>query len=255
MTEADFDRVVRFYDLETEGLNEDIPFYIEYAKKGGAALELACGTGRVLIPMAEAGITVVGLDISGEMLKVAEVKIKALDGEVKRRIELVQGDMRHFDLGRRFPLIFIAFRSFQNLLTKEDQGLCLECVREHLEPRGRLIIDLFAPRYDLLAQRKVSLYLKGFYDREWVIFVTRRAEVKYDLVKQTLKEDRFYEWTDQEGQFHRLIWSYRISYLFRYEAELLLKNHGFELEDLFGGFDKSPYDHSSGEQIFVAKRR
>ena len=84
--------------------------------------------------------------------------------------------------------------------------------------------------------------------------MTRRAEDEYNLKKQTLKENRFYEWTDKQGKFHRHSWSFELSYLFRYEAELLLEKYGFKVEQVFGDFDKLPYNYYSGEQIFVAKK-
>ncbi len=151
-------------------------------------------------------------------------------------------------------MIYIAFRSFQCLLTKQDQSACFECVNRHLEDNGIFVLDLFAPRHDLLAQVKRSLYLDKFYDKENGIYITRRAEDEYNLVNQTLKEDRFYEWTDKQGDFHRQIWSFELAYLFRYEAELLLEKHGFKIENVFGNFDKSPYNYYSGEQIFVARK-
>ncbi len=255
MKEALFDRVARFYDYETEDFARDIPFYVEYAKKcGGEVLELGCGTGRVLIPIAKEGIKVTGMDISEEMLNIARKKTEKLDKSIKGNIEIVQGDMKQFEFKKEFSLIYIAFRSFQSLLTKDDQGACFECVNRHLEDNGIFILDLFAPRHDLLAQVKRSLYLDKFYDKENRVYITRRAEDEYNLANQTLKEDRFYEWTDKHGKFHREIWSFELSYLFRYEAELLLEKYGFKVENVFGDFDKSPYNYYSGEQIFVARK-
>lgn len=87
MGEASFDRIARFYDYENKGYVKDIPFYLEYAKNcGGEVLELGCGTGRILIPMAKAGITITGLDISGEMLKIARDKVMHLDRESETKI-------------------------------------------------------------------------------------------------------------------------------------------------------------------------
>jgi len=255
MKEAVFDKIARFYDYEQEGFVKDIPFYVEYAKKcGGEVLELACGTGRVLIPMAQEGMKIAGLDISEEMLDITREKIEKLDENTKRDIEITKGDMRKFELKRRFSMIYIAFRSFQSLLTKQDQGACLECVNRHLGDNGLFILDLFAPRYDILAQVKRSLNLDKFYDKENHLYINRRCEDEYNLANQTLKEDRFYEWTDKHGKFHREIWSFELAYLFRYEAELLLEKYGFKVENVFGDFDKSPYNYHSGEQIFVAKK-
>ncbi|MEO0226744.1 MAG: hypothetical protein ABIL70_01675 [candidate division WOR-3 bacterium] len=123
-------------------------------------------------------------------------------------------------------------------------------MHKHLKENGIFLLDLFAPRHDILAQ--VQIYMDNFYDKENDAYVFRWAEDKYDLAKQTLKEDRFYEWTDKKGQFHRIVWSFDLAYLFRYETELLLEKHHFKIENIFGDFDKSPYNYYSGEQIFVA---
>ena len=255
MGDAVFDRVARFYDYEQKEFTKDIPFYLEHAKEcGGEVLELACGTGRVLMPLAQHGVIVTGLDESEEMLNIARAKIEA-EEMLSKNITLLKGDMRHFDINRKFSLIFIAFRSFQNLLTKQDQAACLKAVHKNLADDGIFILDLFAPRHDYLAQVNRTIDLATFYDEEYEVDVARRAEDKYNLALQTLHEDRYYEWTDRHGKFHSHKWSFDLSYLFRYEAELLLEKCGFVVANVYGDFDKSPYDYSSGEQIFVARKK
>lgn len=252
MGEAVFDRVARFYDYEQRDFVRDIPLYLDYAKRcGGEVLELGCGTGRVLLPVAREGIKITGLDLSQEMLDIAHSKI---DATIKDNVNLLQGDMKSFELSKQFSLIFIAFRSFQSLLTREEQVSCVKCVWKHLSADGTLIIDLFAPRHDLLAQVERKHDLGTFHDEENDVDITRRCEDTYDLANQTLHEDRFYEWTDKKGKSHCQKWSFDLSYLFRYETELLLEKCGLKVERIYGDFDKSPYDYYSGEQIFVARK-
>lgn len=254
MGEALFDRVARLYDYEAKEFTKDIPFYVEHARKyGGEVLELGCGTGRVLIPIAKEGIRITGLDASDKMLNIARKKVST-DESIRNNVVLLKGDMRDFSIGNKFALIYIAFRSFQCLLTKRDQVACLRCVHEHLAADGYFIVDLFAPRHDYLAKDKLSLDLGKFHDEENDVTIERRSEVCYDLVNQTLHEDRFYEWKDKNGESNRKVWSYDIAYLFRYEAELLFEKCGFSVENVFGDFDGSPYDYVSGEQIFLMNR-
>ena len=254
MAEAVFDRVARFYDHEQKEFTNDIPFYLEYAKEcRGEVLELACGTGRILVPIAKQGVKITGLDASEEMLNIARRKMNA-DENLKQNITLIHGDMRDFSLNKKFSMIFIAFRSFQSLLIKEDQVACLKAAHNHLADDGLFILDLFAPRHDYLAQVHRTLDLGKFHDEEKNVDVARRTEDEFDLAKQTLHEDRYYEWTDQDGKFHSHKWSFDLSYLFRYEAELLLEKCGFVVESVYGGFDKTPYDYHSGEQIFVTRK-
>lgn len=250
-----FDRIARFYDDEHKYFMGDVPFYVDYAKQcGGAVLELGCGTGRVLIPIAQEGIKITGLEISNGMIDVAQKKVKQMDKSIRKNIRFIQGDMKQFNLDQEFSLIYIPFRSFQCLLTKENQGACLGCVKKHLSNKGTFILDLFAPKHNYLTDMKRSMYLGRFYNEENAVYVTRRAETTYNFANQTFHNDFFYEWTDKNDKFHREIWSFELSYLFRYEAELLLEKYGFRVENIFGNFDKSTYNYYSGEQIFVARK-
>jgi SAM-dependent methyltransferase len=251
-----FDPVARFYDYEQQHFTEDIPFFVDYATQcGGEVLEGACGTGRLVIPLAEAGVRITGFDISKGMLDVARKKIEQLDRETQARISLLHDDLTSFELRRTFALIVIAYRSFQCLVTKKEQGACLERVHKHLADDGLFILDLFAPRHDFLAEKKRHLELNSFYDETLGVEVRRRAEDEYNCAEQTLIEDRFYEWTDKDGKPNSYKWSFELGYLFRYEAELLLEKYGFGIVDIFGDFKKAPYDYYSGEQIFVARKQ
>lgn len=251
-----FDRIAEFYDYEHADLRKDIPFYMEYARQAnGRVLELACGTGRVLIPLAQAGITITGLDISQRMLGVCQSKVDQCSPEVRRNVTLVQGDMEQFQLMQKYNLIFIPFNSFQCLLTREAQGACLQNVRSHLDERGFFILSIFAPKHEYLSRPRRSFYMGSFFDKDHNLKIFRRAETSYNYIEQTLHNDFFYEWTDQEGTFHRKIWSFDMSYLFRYEAELLLEKYGFQVDDVYGGYDKIPYDYYSGHQIFITRVR
>lgn len=134
---------------EVLALKGDVDFYKRYAlESGGPILDLACGTGRVTWPLAEAGLDVVGIDISEAMLARARENASEYPEEVRRRAEFVHGDMRNFDAGRTFALVVIAYRSFLSLVTSRDERSCLECVYKHLNPGGRLVLNVFDPRLD-----------------------------------------------------------------------------------------------------------
>ena len=129
----------------------DVAFYERLARaSGGPVLELACGTGRVALPLAEAGLDVTGIDSAEAMLAIAQRKADAAAAPVRDRLTLVKGDMTALNLGRQFGLVFVAFRSFQLLLTVERQRQALQVVRHHLQPDGRLVLHLFDPRLELL---------------------------------------------------------------------------------------------------------
>ena len=133
----------KYYDWNSPGVEGDVGFYLEEANGiETPTLEVGCGTGRVLFPLAEAGVEVVGLDCAAHMLGVARRKLSKLHEQVQSRIELVQGDMRNFSLRRQFALIIIPYRSFQHLVTPKDQRRALSVIHAHLTERGRLVFNL-----------------------------------------------------------------------------------------------------------------
>ena len=138
MDNLDEYRNPRLYDLENPDFEPEGLFYLDMARElGGPVLELGCGTGRILIPIAQEGIPIVGIDRSVDMLGRAKQKVLALAPKTRRGIKLVRGDMRDFDLGREFKLIMIPFRAFLHLLTPEDQRQ--KSLRMSLRPSGTKI--------------------------------------------------------------------------------------------------------------------
>src|SRR5713101_3926094 len=110
----------------------DVRFVVDAAREAGSPiLEVGCGTGRVLIPTARAGLDIVGIDLSQHMLTVCRQRLKNEPEAVQARVQLVQADMRRFELGRAFTLVTIPFRPFQHLITVEDQLACLDSIRRH----------------------------------------------------------------------------------------------------------------------------
>ena len=127
------------YDASVPDWPGEIDFYREMVAKpeGGAVLEIACGTGRVAIRLAQDGVEVVGLDLSPAMLEVAREKSAGMSN-----MRWVQGDMRSFELGEAFDLVIIPGHAFQNIITPEDQVACLACIKRHLNPGGTLVVHL-----------------------------------------------------------------------------------------------------------------
>lgn len=143
MTAIRFTYEGRDYDRRVTGTS-DVGFWVEECvRAAGPALELGCGTGRVTIPLAMAGIDVTGLDSSESMLRRARRKSAAANLE----IPWVEGDMRFFDLGREFGLIFVPLASFAHMSASGDAEACLARVSEHLAPGGRFEIDLMNPGF------------------------------------------------------------------------------------------------------------
>ena len=250
-----------FYDYVVPyQTREDVVFFVEAAQaSGGPVLEVGCGTGRVLIPTARAGIAITGIDLSPYMLDVCQRRLAQEPATVQNRVQLDLADMRDFDLGQTFPLIMIPFRPFQHLIEVEDQIACLRCIQRHLADDGRFILDLFNPSLPALTRDVTGEEVSD--EPEFTMpdgrRVLRRSRVvKRDVFRQYQDVELIYYITHPDGRTERLVHAFPMRYLFRYEVEHLLARCGFEVEALYADYDKSPYGSKyPGELIYVAKKR
>ncbi|MGD0363450.1 MAG: class I SAM-dependent methyltransferase [Bryobacteraceae bacterium] len=230
----------------------DVDFYVNLCRQAGEALELGCGTGRILIPAAQAGCFVTGLDQSKNMLARCRAKADALPHDTRRRVTLVEADMTRFHLSRTFKLAIAPFRPIQHLTTVGEQLSFLECVREHLEPGGRLVFDVFNPNLASLAAEinageiedtpELSLPDGRRLRRTFRVVRKRRAEQCHDIELIYYLDGR------------RIVQSFPLRYFFRFELEHLLARAGFEVSALYGALDGSPFTDQSPEMIFTATR-
>ncbi len=241
------------------GLLKGVEFFVEQSHAAkGETLELGCGTGRVLIPTAAAGCRITGLDYSRFMLKKCSQNLLAQPAEIQERTRLVQGNMTNFSLGKSFSLITIPFRSFQHLLAVTEQKACLGCIRKHLAPGGRLIIDLFNPRLPRLFDTKYKTEMEdmpetALPDGRCLRRANRVAAFHQD--EQYNEVEILYYVTYPDGRNERVVWSFPMRYYFRYEVEHLFELSGFRVISLFGDFDKSNFSSESPEMIFVAEKK
>jgi ubiquinone/menaquinone biosynthesis C-methylase UbiE len=260
-TNDEYRVVAEFYDyvvLYRE--RQDVVFYVEMAREsGGPVLELGCGTGRVLIPIARAGIEINGVDNSSSMLAICKQKLTRESAGVQSRVVLMQADMRNFELGRQFPLVTTPFRSFQHLLTTEDQMSCLRSAHRHLLPQGRFVLDVFNPDLDRLTNDK---YLtEPEMEPEFTMpdgrHVIRRARVlSRDTFSQIQEIELVHHVTHADGRVEELTHRFPMRYLFRYEGEHLLARSGFKVENVYADYDKSPFGSKyPGELIFIARKQ
>ena len=249
---------VDFYDyIVPYGERRDIDFYKALAEeKNAPILELGCGTGRILIPLARQGTEITGLDIEPGMLERCRRKLRGEPDEVRGRVTLIEGNMRDFDLGRTFGLVTAPFRAFQHLETAEDQISCLESVRRHLADDGTLVLDLFNPSmaYLLDESRREEFGDEAEFTMPDGRRVLRRVRVaSVDKAMQLMECEFVYYVSHPDGREERLVHSFGVRYLFRYETEHLLSRCGFRVEAVYGGFDRSPFGSDwPGEQIFLA---
>ena len=230
-----YDAIARVYDPWSASVTEDVEFYVEEAlAAGGPVVELACGTGRICVPLAKAGVRVIGVDASAGMLEVARDYAKA-EG-VEALVDLRQGDMREPPVEERVPLVLIPFRSLLHMTTETDRLRALSAANELLLPGGRLVFDVFAPSRD-----DVEDTHGRWLEREPGIF--ERADWNEGERTLTLSVRR-----GEEASTMVLAW------LSPPEWRQLLDRAGYELEAQWGWFDRRPY--AGGEDVvFVGRRR
>jgi len=241
----------RYYDDTYAALRDssgDAAWYLGLARAaGGPVLELGCGTGRVLLPVAAEGIDCVGLDASPAMLEALQRKAPPAN------LRLVEGTLQHFDLGdARFALIFSAFRVFQHLYTVDDQLACLACVRRHLAPGGALAFDAFVPRLDRMGiveepeQEDVRFEQNG---DEIVRYASARRNVPEQLTEVCMRYER-----RRGGQVvgDETV-EFQMRHFYRFELEHLLARAGFDQVELYGDFDGTPFGADAASFVVVAR--
>jgi SAM-dependent methyltransferase len=248
-------RVARFFDAEYTDYADDLPLVEAYAKRAcGPLLELGCGTGRLLVPLARAGYDVTGVDISHEMLRAARARVEAAG--VAKQVMLVQGDYSNAPLVGPYGLAFVMMNTFLYLTTLAEQLRALRHWREHLAPNGLLLIDVFNPDVAQLA----SLDGRIEWDKSWIDPQTGATVMKFlvrtvDLAEQVIHVNLIYDEITPDGQVRRTVAPFDLRYLWRFEAELLLDKSGFALEAVYGDHWMGPFDGDSDGMILVARRR
>ncbi len=249
-----------YYDYHSTGLAGDVAFYVAEALRAGSpVLELGCGTARNTLPIAEAGVEIVGLDRAPAMLAIARRKVASANSDVQRRITLVEGDMRDFALAQRFKLVLIPYRAFLHLLTPDDQRQALHNIRAHVADDGRLVFNIFDPRLETItahggslggALKRVTEFVHPESGRRVVVWDTR----EYDHERQVLDQYFIYEELDEAGRV--LVKTYApltLRWVYRYEMQYLLELCGFSVEALYGDFARGPF-RAGDEQIWIARR-
>ena len=222
----------------------DIEFYVEQAKlTGGPILELGCGTGRILLPTANAGLSCVGLDASSEMLAVLRSK------HPPENVKLVQGRIETFDFGEeRFRLVTAPFRVMQHLLDVESQLRALETIRRHLAPGGAFVFDVFDPRLDRTAILEEPERVGVVFSHEG--YEMRRLEaVRRNLSTQVMTIRFRLEGGPAELQGTTEV---KMRWYYRFEIEHLLARAGFTNLTFYGGFKQRPWE-AGQDTVVIAK--
>jgi SAM-dependent methyltransferase len=230
----------------------DVGFYVEEAKParaGGPVLELGCGTGRILIPIARAGSTIVGLDSANQMLDRCRTNLSREPSAVQQRVTLHQGDMHDFDLGAAFALIIAPFRVVQHLTTVDAQLRFLGNVSRHLAPRGRFIFDVFNPRFAVLVGadgvEREDTPATPLPDGRTLRRAYRIARVRW--VDQVSESELIYY---VDGK--RYVQAFEMRWFLPAELQHLLARAGFRVRAMYGDFARGPLVDGAPEQVIIA---
>jgi SAM-dependent methyltransferase len=246
-----FDRFARLYDWEHDRYLVDVDLHLGFARRfGGPVLELACGSGRLLSPLAEAGFSVTGVDSSGAMLERARARLKQRGVEatlVEQRIERLQ-------LDSQFRTIFVGLDSFGLLLDRNAQLSALRAARQHATHDGRLVLDLAngnlrganEPAEELLHDLTLPDPDTG---RPITKFILRRPRTAEQLDELMF----FYDEQDERGYLRRSMVELKLRWFTRFELELLLQNAGWQMDELYGDYDLAPFGAASDRLIAVAR--
>lgn len=251
-----YSNLARFYEWRRDGEEEDIPFYVQLAKEsGGPVLELGCGTGRVTLPIAEAGVEIVGLDLSPDMLDIARQKLSRMSGKVQERIQFVECNMANFDLERQFSLVILPVNQFCELLTTKDQISCLRCVDVHLKKEGSIVIELTNPSWSIKPWNIVG----EIYHRK--VGYCKEIGTIVECLFKTIAVNRMEQWIEREvvyvehlsdGNIDLHTGRSRTRHIFPKELDLLLETSGFEIIDKWGDYKRNFLE--DGSRLIVRAR-
>ena len=252
----------RLYDaVRIYVVRRDLDFYVSEAERrapnGGAVLDLGCGTGRMLLPLARAGHRVVGVDASSAMLDACREKLEQESADVRARVSLHEADARDFTLPRSesgVPFAIAPFRMFQHMITVDDQLRCLAAVKRALAPGGWFAFDVFNPNFAMMT-------------------ADRSAETE-DTTETPVGDGRFFRrttrvlrirWVDQVSEIEliyyvrdgnnvsRHVQSFDMRWFLPAELEHLLVRAGFTLEAMYGSLDRGPLTDDASEILVVAR--
>ena len=252
--------IAEYYDAENAGkavLEQDVPFFLGQlpARRRQRILELAVGTARAAIPLAQAGHRVVGVDYAKDMLDIAARK-RAAVGLGERDLRLLKANVLDLDLGESFDWVCIFFNTFLAFTTLDAQDRVLQAVRRHMRPRGFFWLDVFQPDLRRLARPvtrglEPSLFHVPRYDR----VVMKTTDIRSVPHRQVQHVTFNYAWLDADGAEHRERTEFDLTWVFPRELQMLLERNGLAVDRMFGNYDGSRLDDNSPRIIVRCVRR
>jgi ubiquinone/menaquinone biosynthesis C-methylase UbiE len=249
----EYDRFARLYDLEHQDFRDDMLFYQNLAARcDGPVLELGCGSGRVSVPLAQAGAEVTGVDRSQEMLALASRR--AAEHGVAERVRFEQRDVRSMSFDAAYALALYPLNGFLHLPTPADQLCALRNACRALLPGGLLTIDVGNPHAVFTAQHDGQLLLRRRFTAPEGGQGTSYAISETDLAAQRQHMTLLYDEVGADGILRRTTVETVLRFVYRYEMVQLLERVGLLVDAVYGNYDLDPYETDSEIMLFVAYR-
>ena len=248
--------IADYYDAEYEArdmLAQDVPFFLGHLpKRAQSVLELAVGTARAAIPIAQAGHRVVGTDYDARMIAIAKRKRDSI-GISEQNLKLLRQDVLRLNLRQKFDWVCIFFNTLVNFTTLQQQDRLLQGVRKHLKRSGQFWLDIFNPDLLLLARaRSANLDPVLFYVPHLDRVVSRTTEIRPDPVNQRQHVTFHYRWFDRGDERHERV-EFDLTFFFPRELRLLVERNGMQIESIYGNYDGSKLTNDSPRIIACCK--
>jgi SAM-dependent methyltransferase len=253
---AKYRAIAEYYDAEYEHeemLQQDVSFLLGHMRARQSVLELAVGSARAAIPMAQAGHRVVGIDNDAAMLRLAGRKRDSV-GLKAEQLQLIKQDMLSLRLKKKFDWICLLFNTFLVFTMLEEQDRVLQNVRRHLKPGGRFWLDIFQPNLAILAQEESKDHQpKTFYVPQFDRTVFRSTDIRRDPACQNQRITFNYTWFDKDGVQKQQTRVFNLTFIFPRELRILLERNGLKIEKLYGNYDGSKLNANSPRMIAACK--
>ncbi|MFW5708618.1 MAG: class I SAM-dependent methyltransferase [Chloroflexota bacterium] len=246
--------IARFYDAENAGKDDDIALYLRLAEEyGGPIIDIGCGTGRVMLPLAEAGYAVHGIDNEPAMLEIAERHRRASPSLMKQ-LTLHQGDVLQTKIDAQFKVVLVPYNGLMHFHTQEEHLAVLRKLRAWTAEDGLLVLDLPNAGEVFATQESDSMMLdRTFLEPGTGHLVMQQSHSYLDRTQQLLRVTWVYDEITGDGTLKRTIAPLVLYYFFFSEVRLLLDQTGYEVEAVYGDTDYGPFEDGCERMIIFAR--
>ncbi len=245
--------IVRYYDAENSDKTDDIQLYLELAEEyGGPMIDIGCGTGRVMAPLAQQGYEVHGIDNERAMLDRAE-RLRKTSPELKQNLHLHHGDVLTYELDKLFKLVLVPYNGLMHFHDQEAQIAVLQKLRAWTAPDGLLVLDL-PNAGDIFGTQETDAVMmeRTFLEPESGHMVMQQSHSYLDRTQQLLRVTWIYDEITGDGTVKRTVAPLVLYYYFYSELRLLLERAGFMVEAVYGDTEYGPFEDGCERMVIFA---